>query len=198
VSQLNPVAQPLPEFMSQLIANRFGTQLQAEHFKAELHARRWAPEGESIQQLYQDICRLVTLACPSAETSLVTHIGKEASIAVLRDGKLQLDVMKQELQNVEAALSHAIKFEAFEQSLTSQDAMIDHNDGHAVRRSCSVCTVAGPSEVGETATLSKLIGDLQDTLVQVTMGFGVVMPLYRRLHHLSAPSLMLFRCNRSL
>jgi len=40
-----------------LLQTRFGTQLQAEHFKAVLHARQRAP-GESLQQLYQDICNL--------------------------------------------------------------------------------------------------------------------------------------------
>jgi len=35
-------------------------------------------------------------------------------IAALSNNELQLEVMKQEHQNVEAALSHAIKLEAFE------------------------------------------------------------------------------------
>jgi len=70
-----------------LLQTRFGTQLQAECFKAELCARRRAP-GESIQQLYHDIYRLVTLAYLSAEALLVTHVGKEAFIAALSDGKL--------------------------------------------------------------------------------------------------------------
>jgi len=43
------------------LQSRFGTQLLAERFKAELRAWRRAP-GKSFQQLYQDICRLVTLA----------------------------------------------------------------------------------------------------------------------------------------
>ena len=81
-----------------LLQTRFGTQLQAEHFKAELHARRRAP-GESHQQLYHDICRPVTLAYQSAEASLllVTHVGKEAFIAALSDGRLQLEVIKRQL-----------------------------------------------------------------------------------------------------
>ena len=37
-----------------VLQTRFGTQLQAERFKAELRERKRAP-GESIQQLYQDI-----------------------------------------------------------------------------------------------------------------------------------------------
>jgi len=58
----------------------------------------------------------ITLAYPSAETLLVTHVSNETFIVALNDSKLK--VMKQEPQNVEAALSHAIKLEAFEQSLT--------------------------------------------------------------------------------
>jgi len=54
--------------------DKVGTQLQAERFKAELHARRRTP-GETLQQLYQDICRLVTLAYPAAEASLTNNVG---------------------------------------------------------------------------------------------------------------------------
>jgi len=149
------------------LQTRFATQLQAERFKAELHATQRA-QGESLQSLYQHICRLVTLAYSTAKALLVTHVGKEAVIAVLSNGKLQREVMKQEPQNVEAALSHAIKFETFEQSLASQCAVVNHNDSGAMRKLCSVCTVAGQSEAGETAALRKLIGDLQDALVQAT------------------------------
>jgi len=55
-----------------LFQTRSGTQLQADCFKAELCARR--TPGEPLQQLYQDICRLVTL--------LVIHVGKEAFVAL--------------------------------------------------------------------------------------------------------------------
>jgi len=61
-------------------------QLQAEWFKAELHARRKAL-GESLQQLYQDICQLVTLAYPLAKASLITHVGKEAFITAVMQWK---------------------------------------------------------------------------------------------------------------
>jgi len=64
------------------------------------------------------VCRLVTLAYPSAEASLVSHVGKEEFIAALSDGRLQLEVMKREPQNVKAELSHTIKVEVFEQSLS--------------------------------------------------------------------------------
>jgi len=49
-----------------------------------------------VQQMYQDICRLVTLAYLSAEASLIIHVGREAFIVARNDSKLQLEVMKQE------------------------------------------------------------------------------------------------------
>jgi len=58
---------------------RFGTQLQAERFKAELRARMRAP-GKSIQQLYEYIGRLVTLAYSSSEASLIIRVCKEPSL----------------------------------------------------------------------------------------------------------------------
>jgi len=46
--------------------------------------------------------------------------------------------------------------------------MVDHNDGRTTHRFYSVSTAASPSEVSETATLCKLIGELQDAPAQVT------------------------------
>jgi len=62
------------------------------------------------------------LSTPICEALLVTHVGEEAFNAVLSDSKLQLEVTKQE--NVEAALSHAIKLEAFKQSLAYQGTVV--------------------------------------------------------------------------
>ena len=91
-----------------LLQMRLGSQLQLEHSKAELRARRRA-QGKTLQSLYQDICRLVTLAYPSADVALTNHVGKEAFITALSDGNLQLEVLKREPLNIEATLSHTIK-----------------------------------------------------------------------------------------
>jgi len=83
----------------QLLQTRFGTlQLQesmVERFKAcrAIRARR-RRQGETLQTLYQDITRLVSLAYPSARVTLTNHVGKEAFNAALNDGHLQLEVMK--------------------------------------------------------------------------------------------------------
>jgi len=122
-----------------------------------------------LQSLYQDICRLVTLAYPSADTSLTTYVGKEAFITALSDGNLQLEVMKQEPPNVEVALSHAIKVEAYEQSLACQGTLAtEQDDGHTKCRSRNVFAVSDQSDSSETAMLWKWVEELQEVLEQAT------------------------------
>jgi len=70
--------------MVHLLQTTFGTQLEAEHFKTELHARRRA-QGESPQSLYKDICRFVMLAYLSVDVALTNHVGKETFITPLSD-----------------------------------------------------------------------------------------------------------------
>jgi len=76
-----------------LLQTRFRTKLQVERFKAELLARRRQPD-ESLQHLYREISRLVSLAYPSKGTDFTDHVGKEAFIRALDNGPLQLEVMK--------------------------------------------------------------------------------------------------------
>ena len=79
----------------QLLRTRFGNELQAERFKAELRVRRRKP-GETLQNMYVEICRLAALAYPSSEPALVHHITKEAFIMALDDSALKLKVMERE------------------------------------------------------------------------------------------------------
>jgi len=81
------------EDVIKLLKTRFGTEMQKERFKAELHACR-RRDNEQLQHLYRDISRLVSLAHPSDDAKLVDHVGKEAFICALNDGPLQLEVLK--------------------------------------------------------------------------------------------------------
>jgi len=78
-----------------LLETRFGTKLQAKRFKVELSARRRQPD-ETLQHLYREISRLVSLAYPSKDTDFTDHVGKEAFIRALNNGPLQLEVLKGE------------------------------------------------------------------------------------------------------
>jgi len=99
-----------------LLRTRFGNELQAERFKAELKVRRHRP-NESLQQLYLDISKLVALAYPGSLPELINHVAKEAFIEALNEPQLQLKVLEREPKLVEDALKVAIRLEAYEASL---------------------------------------------------------------------------------
>lgn len=156
-----------------LLETRFGTELQAERFKAELRTRRRKP-GEPLQQLYQEVCRLVAHTYPLAEASLTTHVAKEAFVTALNDSKLQLEVMKREARNIEESLSHATKLEAYEQSLLVQGNSDEMDERRVRRRPRNVYTVADPPEADESTAIRKQLKDLQDAVTQVTQGMAAM------------------------
>jgi hypothetical protein len=58
----------------ELLRARFGNENQAERFRAELKARR-RRKGESLQTLYNDICRLLALAYPGPSNAPMNLMG---------------------------------------------------------------------------------------------------------------------------
>ena len=67
-----------------LLRNRFGTSNQVERFRAELQTRKRRP-GEQLQKLYNDICRLMSLAYPGPSSEIVNVVGREAFLEALGD-----------------------------------------------------------------------------------------------------------------
>jgi len=104
-----------------LLRTRFGNELQAERFKAELKVRR-RRAGESLQQLYQDISKLVALAHPNEGPALVNHVAKETFVIALGDPILQLKVIEREPKTVEDALNIAVKMEAYRASVVPPES----------------------------------------------------------------------------
>ena len=68
-----PQVNPATHDVERLLQARFGTQLQAESYKAKLRNRRRA-KGESLQDLYQDISCLIQLAHPGEGDELVKYV----------------------------------------------------------------------------------------------------------------------------
>ena len=161
-----------------LLQTRFGIELQAEWFKAELCVRRRCPD-ETLQNLYRDISRLVSLAYPSEDAKLTDHVGKESFINALNDGPLQMEVMKGEPSNLEAALNHATKIEAYEQSLITQgtlsksSAYISVSDDDRPRhRSRAVNAVQG---TGDDSAVQLRVDELQNLPEQATKGTAALV-----------------------
>jgi len=145
----------------------------AEQFKAELSAR-WRQPDETLQHLYREISRLVSLAYPSKGTDFTDHVGKEAFIRALNKGPLQLEVMKGEPTDLEGALNLATKYEAYKCSLVSQGTLnqssaqllISDDDDWPKRRSRGVQDKRKDSEPQLSPS------ELRNLLAQATKGIA--------------------------
>jgi len=132
--------QPTVADVIALLRTRFGNELQAERFKAEIKARRRRP-GESLQQLYQDISKLVALAYPKEEPALVNHVAKQAFVIALSDPMLQLKVIEREPKRVEDALNIAVKMEAYQASAIPPEldkGAMEHKAKHKIKSTYAV------------------------------------------------------------
>ena len=150
-----------------LLRTRFGTELQSERFKAELRARRWK-SGESLQGLYQDICRLVALAYPASVSQLVTHVAREAFIAALGDPALQLKVMEREPQSIDEAYNHTSKVEAFEVSLPTLAHAGDVSGDWGRQKQQNVCIVGDGEGAEDIPALREQMSQLCQDLSKTT------------------------------
>jgi len=119
-----------------LLRARYGSEGQAERFRAELTARRRRP-GESLQSLYQDICRLVALAYPGPVSSLLGIVGRDALLDALNDPALRVRILEWEPKGLDEALQLACRFEAYGKTpstnLDGTEGDRDRHRGHPVR-----------------------------------------------------------------
>jgi len=148
-----------------LLRTRFGNELQAERFKAELKVRR-RRTGESLQQLYQDISKLVALAHPKEEPALVNHVAREAFVIALGDPILQLKVIVHEPRTVEDVLNIAVKMEAYQASVVPPELdkeAVDHKAKHKVKSTYAIEGTEQDVQAGgdDLALIHKRLSELQ-------------------------------------
>jgi len=112
----------------EVLKSRFGQQNQAERYRMELKARRRKP-GETLQGLYQEVCRLVALAYPGEHSSsqLSALIARDAFLDALNDRDLYVRVLEKEPQTIEQALALACKLEAIYATVSKE--VNDQNSG---------------------------------------------------------------------
>ena len=65
-----------------LLKARFGSENQAERFRAELRSPK-RTKGEPLQKLYQDVRRLMSLAYPSESSVLLNIVGCDVFLEAL-------------------------------------------------------------------------------------------------------------------
>ena len=123
-----------------LLQTRFGNDMQKVRFRAELRARKRKPD-KSLQTLYLDITRMVSLAHPDAVPELSKHVATEAFVAALNNDRLQMRVMEQQPQTIEEALGVAGRLEAYEFTLKTQGPPRDQVKGDGQPKNKRVYTV---------------------------------------------------------
>ena len=158
-------SQPTVADVIALLRTRFGNELQAERFKAELKVRR-RRSNESLQQLYQDISKLVALAYPDSMPELSSHVAKEAFVIALNDPRLQLKVMECEPKTVEDAINIASKMEAFQASVIPPEpdtGAMDHKARPKVKATYAVESEeqVAPIKEDDMALIHKRLSELQ-------------------------------------
>ena len=139
-----------------LLRNRFGNENQAERFRAELRCRR-RRRGESLQSLYQDICRLMTLAYPSPPSALSDIVGRDAFLDALGNSGLRIRILEKEPKTLDEALTIACKLEAYDRSEN------DDHDQDAGKQKTKLARVVTTEEEGERK-LQKQLSELQAAL----------------------------------
>ena len=64
-------------------------------------------KGESLQKLYQAICRLITLAYPGPATALLDIVGRDTFLEALDNQTLRVRILEKEPKNLDEALNMA-------------------------------------------------------------------------------------------
>ncbi len=90
---------------------RYSGQGVEEKYQDELRCRR-RKRGESVQELAQDINRLMILAYPGHKSELYDHLARDTFLAALDDDPdLQLKIREREPKNLESAVRIAQRLE---------------------------------------------------------------------------------------
>jgi hypothetical protein len=97
----------------ELLETRFGTGNRCEIYRLELKNRRRAP-GEKLQVLYQDICRLMSLAYPDPNIDLVDLLARDFYLDALNDHSFKVRILEREPKTLDEALQISLKLEAYD------------------------------------------------------------------------------------
>ena len=152
------------EDVVKLLRTRFGSEGQPERFRAELKARR-RQRGESLQNLYQDICRLVALAYPGPSSALLGIVGRDAFLEALDDQVLKVRILEWEPKDLDEALQLASRFEAYGRSCGSAVENVIDDDKSRVRGRHVRSVTSGGEPGDEKASVTELSKQIQELRV---------------------------------
>ena len=149
VSEIGPGAK-LCEII-QLLKLRFGNENQMERFRAELKSRRRKP-GETLQHLFQDLCRLKTLAFgKTAESDFSKLYLRDVFLDSLNDRKLRKLILIQEPSTMEEALRVANHLEAID-ATESNDSDREYSSRTTKKKVHNLDVVSGSATAADGVT----------------------------------------------
>src|SRR5678815_2918815 len=108
------------EQLVERLRQRYGTEGQAETFRAQLYYRRQRA-GESLSDLLHEIRRLVVLAYPVPANETTEIIAKDAFLEAMRDRELPLKVREREPKALDEAYRAALRLEAYRRTMDLDD-----------------------------------------------------------------------------
>jgi hypothetical protein len=150
--------------LDEALKERYGTEDQAELFKAKLRSRTKGKE-ESLQELAHDIRRLVRLAYPGAAIRMHDDLTKDQFIEALGDGEIRWSVFQARPKNITEALKVAMELEAFKESERSR--LRKSVRGIKIDNSGSLKNEAGLEENDEGGDVTDLETSLRQLVTQV-------------------------------
>ena len=100
------------------LKQRFGSGNLTAQFKSQLKARRRG-KSESLQTLYTDICRLLSLAYPNQfELPTTQEIGIDCFLEAIDDPQLERRVRDKDFASLDETFRHCLKLEAFDKAIS--------------------------------------------------------------------------------
>jgi hypothetical protein len=152
--------QDTVEKIIELLQNRFGQRNQAERYRAELRIRK-QQKNESLQSLYQDVCRLMSLAYIGPITSTIEIVAHDAFLEALDDSHLRVRILEREPKNLEEALKIATRLEAFDKAGVSSQRSSNDESGRQNVRQFRTITAQDEQDQGSIKVLAGQITELQ-------------------------------------
>jgi len=93
-----------------LLKNQHGTENKLERCWLELYGRK-RKLNESLKNLYQDICRLISLACPNDVSDTSERLAINQLTNALDNENMRFEVLNKNLTTLETALHIAMQME---------------------------------------------------------------------------------------
>ena len=100
------------------LKQRFGSSNQSAQFKSQLKARRRG-KTETLQSLYTDVCRLLSLAYPNQfDMTTTQEIGIDSFLEAIDDPQLERRVRDRDFTSLDETFRYCLKLEAFDKAIS--------------------------------------------------------------------------------